>query len=67
MYDLFQTGHSMEEMEAIPLNKGQQIAKVQELAEDKIAFQANADKQAYASNQRQEKLSEAPKDDQDKQ
>lgn len=32
------------------MNKGQQIAKLQEYAESKIAIQAVEDKQAYASS-----------------
>lgn len=56
----------MGEMEAILLNKGQQIAKIQQLAEDKIAFQANIDKQAFVNSQVQENLPETPDQDQDK-
>ncbi len=56
----------MDEMEAILLNKGQQIAKIQQLAEDKIAFQANIDKQAFVNSQVQEDLPETPDQDQDK-
>ncbi|MEF3311017.1 hypothetical protein PV433_19245 [Paenibacillus sp. GYB004] len=40
----------MDETEAILLNKGQQIAKLQQYAEAKIAIQAVEDKQAYASS-----------------
>lgn len=40
----------MEEMEVSLLNKGQQIAKLQEYAEAKIALEAVEDKQAYASS-----------------
>ncbi|WP_158301855.1 hypothetical protein [Paenibacillus mesophilus] len=32
------------------MNKGQQVAKIQEYAEAKIAIQAVEDKQAYASS-----------------
>jgi hypothetical protein len=46
----FQHGYSKKGMEAILLNKGQQIAKIQEYAEDKIAIEAVEDKQAYASS-----------------
>ncbi|SFM22272.1 hypothetical protein SAMN03159341_12129 [Paenibacillus sp. 1_12] len=55
----------MGEMEVIPLNKGQQIAKTQELSAGKIALQANEDKQAYASSLVQEDLPITPNQDQD--
>jgi hypothetical protein len=59
-------GNLMDEMEAILLNKSQQIAKIQQLAEGKIAFQANIDKQAFVNSQVQEDLPETPNQDQDK-
>ncbi|MEK3726136.1 hypothetical protein [Paenibacillus sp. FSL H8-0034] len=48
------------------MNKSQQIAKIQQLAEGKIAFQANIDKQAFVNSQVQEDLPETPDQDQDK-
>lgn len=54
----------MDEMEVIQLNKGQQIAKTQELSAGKIAFQATTDKQAFASSQVQEDLPITPNQDQ---
>lgn len=47
------------------MNKGQQIAKIQGLAEEKIAFLASVDKQAYTSSKIQDDLPETPNHDQD--
>jgi hypothetical protein len=51
-------------MEAIHLNQGQRIAKVQELSEDKIAQFAEEDKQELTSYRAQ--FAEEAKEKQDK-
>jgi hypothetical protein len=62
-----QYGYLKEGMEAILLNKGQQVAKLQQLAEDKIAIEAVEDKQAYASSRVKEQyVPVAPDQEQDK-
>lgn len=49
------------------MNKGQQVAKLQQLAEDKIAIEAVEDKQAYASSRVKEQyVPVAPDQEQDK-
>ncbi|WP_176705925.1 hypothetical protein [Paenibacillus hemerocallicola] len=49
------------------MNKGQQIAKLQQLAEDKIAIEAVEDKQAYAESRVKEQyIPVAPDEEQDK-
>ncbi|MFB9752065.1 hypothetical protein ACFFNY_10910 [Paenibacillus hodogayensis] len=50
------------------MNKGQQIAKLQQLAESKIAIEAVENKQAYASSRVEEQnFPEAPDQEQQEQ